>query len=120
MGRYYSGDIEGKFWFAIQSSNAADRFGGNSYEPQIINYEFTKKDHYEKVCEEIKKIETNLGDNFQKIEDFFKDKPIEPSLALHKAEITDSMLSEYADLLLGKKIKECLEQEDYCNFQAEF
>ena len=28
MGRYYSGDIEGKFWFAVQSSNAADRFGG--------------------------------------------------------------------------------------------
>ncbi len=38
MGRYYSGDIEGKFWFAVQSSYAADRFGvimisgiGNTY-----------------------------------------------------------------------------------------
>ena len=27
MGRYYTGDIEGKFWFGIQSSNSADRFG---------------------------------------------------------------------------------------------
>ena len=27
MGRYYSGDIEGKFWFAIQSSDDADYFG---------------------------------------------------------------------------------------------
>ena len=27
MGRYYSGDIEGKFWFGIQESNDADNFG---------------------------------------------------------------------------------------------
>ena len=27
MGRYYSGDIEGKFWFAVQSSTSPERFG---------------------------------------------------------------------------------------------
>ena len=27
MGRYYTGDIEGKFWFAVQSSDDADFFG---------------------------------------------------------------------------------------------
>ena len=27
MGRYYSGDIEGKFWFAVQDSDDADHFG---------------------------------------------------------------------------------------------
>ena len=27
MGRYYNGDIEGKFMFAVQSSTSADRFG---------------------------------------------------------------------------------------------
>jgi hypothetical protein len=27
MGRFYTGDIEGKFWFAIQSSGDADYFG---------------------------------------------------------------------------------------------
>ena len=27
MGRYYNGDIEGKFWFAVQSSDDADFFG---------------------------------------------------------------------------------------------
>ena len=27
MGRYYSGEISGKFWFAVQSSNDADYFG---------------------------------------------------------------------------------------------
>ena len=27
MGRYYNGDIEGKFWFGVQSSDDADFFG---------------------------------------------------------------------------------------------
>lgn len=27
MGRYYNGDIEGKFWFGVQSSTDADFFG---------------------------------------------------------------------------------------------
>lgn len=40
MGRYYSGDIEGKFWFAVQSSNAADRFGVSGNEPNFIQYHF--------------------------------------------------------------------------------
>jgi hypothetical protein len=120
MGRYYSGDIEGKFWFGIQSSQAPSRFGGTAYEPQVIHYEFSKEEHYQEVCQEIENIEKNLGNNFQKIEDFFKDKPSYTTDALHKAEITDDMLKEYADLLLGKKIKECLDQQDYCNFEAEF
>ena len=37
MGRYYDGDISGKFWFAVQSSNAPARFGGNEFEPNYIN-----------------------------------------------------------------------------------
>ena len=28
MGRCYNGDIEGKFWFGLQSSEAPTRFGG--------------------------------------------------------------------------------------------
>jgi hypothetical protein len=34
MGRYYSGDIGGKFWFAIQDSCDAEYFGN---EPEEIN-----------------------------------------------------------------------------------
>jgi len=32
MGRYYSGNISGKFWFALQDSRDADHFGGKSYQ----------------------------------------------------------------------------------------
>ena len=31
MGRYYNGDIKGKFWFGIQKSDSASRFGGTEY-----------------------------------------------------------------------------------------
>ena len=31
MGRYYNGDIEGKFWFGVQASNDADFFGSEGH-----------------------------------------------------------------------------------------
>jgi hypothetical protein len=36
MGRYYCGDISGKFWFTIQSSLDADHFGGESFHPYMF------------------------------------------------------------------------------------
>jgi len=33
MGRYYSGDINGKFWFGVQDSNAIEQLGGVVEEP---------------------------------------------------------------------------------------
>jgi hypothetical protein len=37
MGRYYTGDISGKFWFSIQNSDDADHFGCKGI---INNYKF--------------------------------------------------------------------------------
>ena len=33
MGRYYNGDVEGKWWFGVQSSDTPEKFGG--YETHI-------------------------------------------------------------------------------------
>ena len=118
MGRYYSGDIEGKFWFAVQSSNAADRFGQQGYEPNYINYSFQEED-LEAVEEEIANIEATLGDKKQKLDDFFasvngyNDKDIE-ALGITKEE-----LSDYADLGLGIKIRDCIKENGSCEFEAE-
>ena len=49
MGRYYSGDIEGKFWFGVQSSDDASFFGGVIEEPTEINYHFNTKEDIKKV-----------------------------------------------------------------------
>ena len=35
MGRYYSGDIEGKFWFGIQDSNDPDFFGKKGFVSEV-------------------------------------------------------------------------------------
>ena len=71
MWRYYSGDIEGKFWFAVQSSNAADRFGSIGYEPGYLEYCFDE-DNLPVVQQELKNIEEIISlENIKKLDDFF-------------------------------------------------
>ncbi len=118
MGRYYSGDIEGKFWFAVQSSNAADRFGVQGYEPGFIQYHFEQED-LEAVEEEIANIEGALGDKLKVIEDFFAGRDFYNDQDLKDAGITSDELSEYADLKLGIKIRDCIKENGACSFDAE-
>lgn len=129
MGRYYSGDIEGKFWFAVQSSNAADRFGVEGSTPSYLTYFYSKED-LPMVVDELKSIEVGLGDNFDKMKDFFSTRSYyndnELLVFLGLDDTPDNMLKirhmlkEYADHDLGTKIKNHLEENDYCEFDAEF
>jgi hypothetical protein len=118
MGRYYTGDIEGKFWFAVQSSNAADRFGVKGNQPEYIEYNFDE-DNLEDVETEIKNIEDFLGDKLKIIVDFFEGNNGYNDEMLKKADITENELSEYADLKLGIKIRDCIKEIGYCSFDAE-
>ena len=118
MGRYYSGDINGKFWFAVQSSTAADRFGSSYYEPNYVQYTFDES-HLEECEAEIQRILDNLGDKKQVLDDFFSkptgytDKDME-DLGISKKELED-----YADLELGIQIRDCIKENGECNFDAE-
>jgi hypothetical protein len=114
MGRYYSGDIEGKFMFAVQSSTAADRFGATYSEPMYVDYYFD-----EEQLETIKEQLDILRPNYEKIRDWFdvkssytKDEQIEQG-------ITDEDMSDYADYILGEKILNCVLENGECNFTAE-
>ena len=118
MGRYYSGDIEGKFWFALQSSTCADRFGVTYNEPSYVNYYFSEDD-LEGVEDEIKNIEESLGDKVKIIEDFFETNNGYNDTMLADANITNQELSEFADLGLGKQIRDCIIENGECNFDAE-
>lgn len=119
MGRYYSGDINGKFWFGVQSSGAASRFGGTESQPQFIEYYFDKEDDLESVEAEIKDIETTLGDKLKVIEDFFSKNDSYNDYMLAEAGISRENLSEYADLGLGIQIRDCIKEKGYCSFNAE-
>ena len=118
MGRYYNGQIEGKFWFALQSSDCADRFGVSGTTPEVLNYYFEESD-LEGVEEEIARIEESLGDKIKIIEDFFKDNNGYNDGMLAKAGITNHELSEYADLGMGKQIRDCIKENGECSFEAE-
>lgn len=120
MGRYYSGDIEGKFWFAVQPSNDAEQFGAQESDPAYINY---YADDADEAKERIKEIINKLGlrqdfieidpRNSEGSEAFFK--------AYHergerRAEEEDKL---WASLELGLKIYHCILEEGGCSFDAE-
>lgn len=116
MGRYYSGDIDGKFWFAVQSSDAADRFGRSGYYSLHYNFE---ADSLDEVESEIAEIETKLGDKLHTLDKFFEENNGYNDKMLKAIGITEADLSEYADLQLGKKIATCLIENGSCQFEAE-
>lgn len=119
MGRYYSGDIDGKFWFAVQSSNAADRFGVTGEQPSTLWY-FFDESNLDDINAEIKNIEDKLGVKKTIIDKFLADSNMgwnEKMLA--DALITRAELEDYADLELGKKIRDCVVNMGSCSFDAE-
>ena len=118
MGRYYNGDIDGKFWFGLQDSSAADRFGVMGYEPDYIVYNFQEED-LEGVEEEIKNIEESLGEKKQIIDKFFEDNNGFNDEMLEEVGISNDELSDYADLELGVKIRDQIKNFGSCSFDAE-
>ena len=128
MGRYYHGDIEGKFMFGIQSSSDADFFGVEG-QASYLNYYYSKED-LPKVEEGIKECEGVLGEYLKHIDQFFKEKDSYNNEQLSKylteklgknvtEENTRFNLEWYARLELGREIRDCIKENDQCYFEAE-
>ncbi len=116
MGRYYNGDIEGKFWVAVQSSDAADQIGVEGCSPNYLEYYFDEED-IPAVKYGIKKIKDRM--DYDKVHGFFENKGWYNEDDLKKNNITRDEVRDYADLALGEKILKCLEENGECNFTAE-
>jgi len=130
MGRYYHGDIDGKFWVAVQSSTDADFFGVEGAVTHV-SYYFTKE-HLDKVKKGIEDCENCLGEYKEHLDNFFKDRDSysDKKLAEYLNENTDRVgdhtengvkfyLEWYARLDLGKEILACMEENGECSFRAE-
>lgn len=126
MGRYYNGDIEGKFWFGVQSSNDADFFGVNGYQPERLEYYFDTS-NLQDIKEGITKCKKQLGSYEKKIDSFFKkggaghegyNDEIITKAGLNAKEF-NSKLEWYARLHLGKKILKAVKENGSCEFEAE-
>ncbi len=147
MGRYYHGDIEGKFWFGIQDSRDPVNFGGK--ETPIVEDEDEGADaeviasHFLFETEDLPSIQKGmdkcleiLGSNKAKIDEFFKDKDSYSDNELcdylelvneandigkHEAMVlTKAYLMLYARYELGLKIKACVEENGKCDFIADW
>ena len=124
MARYYSGDIDGKFWFTVQNSDAADRFGVTGEQPSELYYYFKKDEHLDAVRTEITLIKDKLGKNLEKLNKFFEtkygytDRQLATYLGKSEKEVK-LLLKDYADLILGNKILKQLETTGSCEFTAE-
>ena len=123
MGRYYNGDINGKFWFAVQSSDAADRFGVTGVQPQELYYYFDR-DNLDDVEEELKVIKKQLGKHRTKMKEYFKtrgsysDKDLANYLGITENKAKE-LLSAYADYELGVEIRKSILENGQCEFTAE-
>jgi hypothetical protein len=128
MGRYYDGDIEGKFWFGVQSSDDATFFGAKEREPMFVEY------GVEDMAEVDKGLDMcilNLGANKERLDKFFDscDHGYNDEMLIkyykdkHKLTIDEGfvmkMLTWYARLDLGEKIKKCMVDKGFCEFRAE-
>ena len=128
MGRYYSGDIEGKFWFGVQSSDDGEFFGAKDREPNFVNYYV---EEIEPVEEGIKECHEALGENLMRLDEFFNscengyndEMIVDWYKQKYDQKITESdvmgMLEWYARLRLGEKIYDCMKEKGYCEFEAE-
>ena len=125
MGRYYNGDIDGKFWFAVQPSNAGERFGAKEISPYYIEYEIDRDDSYKDIVKELKSIESNGA--IKRVDAMFKMLQLLKTNGynddtLKEYGVKEKDIEEYADYELGKQIKNWFDDNpdrDVLSFQAE-
>ena len=119
MGRYYQGDIEGKFWFGVQSSLvASERFGCTESDPGYVDY-YVEEDQLPKINEELKNIEDKMGDQFGKYQEFFGRVNGYNDQMMIDAGLDIKFLEDYADHGFGVKLRDCIIEQGYCSFTAE-
>ena len=128
MGRYYSGDIEGKMWFAVQESNDADNFGVIGEPSSDLYYHFNK-DNIRGINKELAKCRTLMEaigtDSLEIMDRYFKKHRTESHQALDDLVIKigdteyKKLKEYYARIELGEQILACIRDNDECNFSVE-
>lgn len=124
MGRMITGDIEGKCWFGVQSSDFADRFGETGQQPNVLQYYFDDSNLSE-IESELKYIETKWGVYLERIKKYFDEYDSYTEIELMQSLQIDSkrmfldLLCDYADYEYGLKIRDCVKDKGYCEFEVE-
>ena len=123
MGRYYHGDIEGKFWFGIQPSDDPEFFGAERQEPEFISY-YTED--LESIAAGIDICKNKLGKYYNDICKFYTEVVSDPKYAQTLTEwldvneqTADHLMCWYARLELGEKMYKQVKENGSCSIEAE-
>ena len=123
MSRNYQGDIQGKFWFAVQESTDPAFFGAQSVreEGKTITYQTNDMN----AClEGIERCKEELGDAIEKLQKLFQTsngftrQQVAEHLQVEELEAL-RVLKWYARLVLGTKMLASLLEFGRCNIEAE-
>ena len=130
MGRNYWGDIEGKFWFGIQSSDDPSYFkepcsieeDEDGDETSLV-YSFDETD-VEAIEEVVGEIINELGDSKEKLDKFLDLRDSSGDDLISKetgilASDMKSILTLYARMKLGNQILDCIRKNGQCIFECE-
>lgn len=120
MGRYYDGDIEGKFWFAIMESDVASVFGDEGEEIYYCEarLEFIRASEIRRLtakekgtlCSEPSYLYYNYG--YSRIDGVEKTN-FKIDVLQKKIKDSKSLIAQYASLIDEKKSKDMLKSKDY-------
>ena len=123
MGRYITGDIELKLWYAVQPSNAADQFGCVGEGSEELSYAFYEKDipNIEKGLDVL--WERLTEDWYKRIKKFFDEVDVYSNDIVKEygfdPEEFNKRLEDYADIELGEDILNCVLENGSCIFEAD-
>jgi hypothetical protein len=130
MGREYYGDINGKFWYGVQSSTSSVRFGGHYERDEDEDSEYTTSVsfYFEDICRVVSELmdikKKHVGFKYFKMleKHFSKNNSYDINKLAKKLSLpvdkVEYLLSEYADYQLGKQIFDYMFENGSCSFVA--
>ena len=129
MGRHYTGDIDGKFWFAVQPSDIHEQFGAKEQEPAFIEYMI---ENGPQVLDGLEALECKLGKYLEVAHQFFiqnesymeidfMDFAQSYGMNCKNIEVAKQIIRDYADWTSGIEVLEYFNKTgaDVCYISAE-
>jgi hypothetical protein len=124
MGRYYYGDIEGKFWFAVQPSDDPEFFGMQCDDSNWVPY-YIDDGNMDLIEAGIKECRQELKGKLTTLRKWYgrhssyTDKTASEQNNMTEEEFKTSLVW-FARLLLGEKIHKCVKETGSCAIEAEY
>jgi hypothetical protein len=117
MPKKYRGDIKGDFLFSVQKSLAADRFTSDTTRDEYLDYYFSESELKE-VNKELEDIKSSIGvEAFNNLLAYYDSG--KRNAKYENSFEWQSNKKDFADYILGRKIRNCIIKTGSCSFEVE-